>query len=618
VRALLDQDAAADKAIKDVKTILDDGKPEEAAKLATAALGQFGGGDQSSELARLKQEADAVVNATSPNNAVRRASLKAEAEAALTANNLRAAAIALEQATSMENDPALDAKLTDLRQKLQTYDDNRKRAAELRRDPTRIDEALTLLQQARDSWSTLVVQQEIDEAQLILERRRDRVGVADFEVLGEVGLPEAGRIVAAELLPHFRPRFDVVEQAQIQRIMAEMNLPASDVGDSLTAREQLGKATRLRYLVVGSLSSLGGVTLQARLVEVPTGLVVQTARLTAPSVEALTNKLKQVALILQMSDDQKALFEEALRQKVEAVKPIDPAPVAQLPPPPPPPAPAAPPPPPLVTFSPQPPALGGLVIEDFNRLPAVALVPAAPPPALGLVIAQNDPRRNRLFRLSLELGDNCFRRGLFKDALRHFTLALAIGGPRRELVLRIDSCRPLIAPPPPPPVVVVPPPIVIVPQPVVVIPQPVVIAPQPVIVVPPPPPVLVRPPVVLARPRVAVFGFLVNCRPGLVPPAASELFADQFAGYCRGSYEIIDRGEVCWYMGRLGLTMREVLNDPIARRCLAESLNARYFVFGSLRETASFDVETHLIDAETGSRTGTGKIHVKDQQELKL
>jgi tetratricopeptide (TPR) repeat protein len=124
--------------------------------------------------------------------------------------------------------------------------------------------------------------------------------------------------------------------------------------------------------------------------------------------------------------------------------------------------------------------------------------------------------------------------------------------------------------------------------------------------------------VVVVRPRVAVFGWVCSCRPGLVPPAASEVLADQFASYCRGSYEVIDRGEVCWYMGRLGLTMREVLNDPASRRCLAQALNARYFVFGSLRETASFDVETHLVDPETGTRTGTGKIHVKDQDELKL
>ena len=52
--------------------------------------------------------------------------------------------------------------------------------------------------------------------------------------------------------------------------------------------------------------------------------------------------------------------------------------------------------------------------------------------------------------------------------------------------------------------------------------------------------------------------------PTLVPPGATDALADQLASYLGGSYEIIDRGEVCWYMGKLGMTMREVLNDPVA------------------------------------------------------
>jgi tetratricopeptide (TPR) repeat protein len=608
VRTVLAQEAAADKAVQDVRTVLDDGKPEEAARLAGSALSQYGGGDKAEDLARLKQEAEAIVTAAAPDEtAVRRTSLKAEAERAIEDRNYRTAAVSLEQALALGDDPVLSKQLTEVRDKLQTYDENRRLAAELRRDPTRLEEAMTRLRTARKAWDTLQIQQEIEECQLVLERRRDRLSVADFEVLGEVGVANAGRTIAAELLPLFRPRFDLVERGQIARILNELNLEASDLGDSAVGRRELGRLARVRYLVVGSISSLGGVTLQARLVEVPTGLIVQTARISAPTVEALVPKLRQVALMLQMNDEQKLAFEEKLQNAVVAIKPIEAAPLAELPPPPPPPAPAAPPPPPIVTYSPRPPALGGMVIEDFRALPAVVMAPPPPPPALGLVIQRDDPRRHRLFRLSLELGDNCFRRGLFRDAHRHFSLALSIGGPRRELSLRLDSCRNFLPPPPPPPVVLIPPPVVRE-----------VIVPTPVIVAPPPSVVVVRPPVVILRPRVAVFGFLINCRPGLVPPAASELLAEQFASYCGGSYEIIDRGEVCWHMGRLGLTMREVMRDPISRRCLAQSLNARYFVFGAVQETASFNVETHLVDAETGARTGTGKIHVKDLQELKL
>src|SRR5262249_24272562 len=47
-------------------------------------------------------------------------------------------------------------------------------------------------------------------------------------------------------------------------------------------------------------------------------------------------------------------------------------------------------------------------------------------------------------------------------------------------------------------------------------------------------------------------------------------------------------------------------------------LNVRFIVFGAIVQTASFDVTSHMIDAETGARTGTGMIHVQDHQELKL
>jgi tetratricopeptide (TPR) repeat protein len=136
----------------------------------------------------------------------------------------------------------------------------------------------------------------------------------------------------------------------------------------------------------------------------------------------------------------------------------------------------------------------------------------------------------------------------------------------------------------------------------------VVVVPQPVVVVVPPP----------VRPRLAVFGFIVGAEPGLVPPAVGDWAADTFASYFGGTYELIDRGEVSWHMGRLGITMKDVFADPIARRCLAQSLNARFFVFGAIQQTSSFNVSTHLLDADSGARTGTGTIHVQDHAELKL
>src|SRR5947209_13407220 len=71
-------------------------------------------------------------------------------------------------------------------------------------------------------------------------------------------------------------------------------------------------------------------------------------------------------------------------------------------------------------------------------------------------------------------------------------------------------------------------------------------------------------------------------------------------------------------MGRLGLTVRDVATDPAARRWLGRAMNVRFFAFGIVQQTASFNVSTHIVDAESGARQGLGSIHVQDQQDLKL
>lgn len=601
VRAVLAQREAAARAVSDVKSVLEDGKPAEAAKLAGEALGQFGDGDLADELAKLQTQAEVEVTAATGNAAARSAALRSDAVAAVKDGNLRAAVIAYEQAQVLAPDDGAARALDDLRDRLRVYDDKRAQAVAARRDAVRLDEARAHLESARKVWDTPQVRQELDEVTLVIERRRDRVSVADFEVRGDVGLPAAGQTVAEELLPHLKRRFDLVERGQLSRVADELKLQSNDLFENTAGLRELGRLAKVRYLVVGSVTPLSGVTAQARLVEVATGLIVQTGRVSAPTIDELVRKLPQLGAMLQMSDEQKAAYEAELQRAVPVVTKIDDRPIEAIAPPPPPPQEnAVVTVPPIVTMAASPMPLGGVVIEDFaRRLPPPVIItplapPPPPPPALAVALAHDDPRRNRMVRLSLELGDNLFRRGRVQEAQRHFSLALTLTGPRREISLRLDNCR-RIAPPPPPPVVVVPPP-------------------RPVIGLP-----VVRPPVVFVPPvraRMAVFSF-VPSRPGLVPPAASDLLADQMASYF-GGYEVIDRGEVCWYMGRLGLTMAQLVNDPVSRRCLAEALNARFFVFGTLRETASMDVETHLIDNDTNQRTATATIHVRDQNELKL
>jgi hypothetical protein len=588
IQGLISEQTAAERTAQDLRGAISDGKADEAAQLANTALAQYGGGDVAPDLAKIKQTAEAVVTASVSDTGDRARRLRTDALAALADNNLRAAAISLDQALQFGDDADLRQKLDDVQGRLTRYDDNLRRARDLRRDPGKLEEAIAALQEAERAWSTLQVRQEIDDYSLALQKRRDRVGIADFEVRGDLGVPGIGRSVAEELLPALKSRFDVVERGQVGRVLEELQVQSADLIDQPASRQEVGRLAGVKYVVVGSLTPLCGITAQARLVEVRSGIIVQTARISAANPEALIARLPLLGQMLLMSDEQKLAFEQAQALKATEVRPIDPP--STIPPPPPPPAPDQPPPPPIVTYSPRPPGFGGLVLADFQALPPVVVT--APPPPAEVVIVREEPRR-RLFALSLELGDNAFRRGRYREAHRHFQLALTLGNDRAALQVRIDNCRPYLPPPPPPPVIVEPAPVVVVPQPVVV----------------------VAPPV---RPRLVVFNFFLNCEPGLVPPNVGDWAADNCAAAFGNSFEVVDRGEVCWYMGRLGVTMRDVMTDSSSRIALAQALNVRFFLFGAIEQTHSFNVTTHLIDAQSGARTGTGTIHVQDHNEIKL
>ena len=123
---------------------------------------------------------------------------------------------------------------------------------------------------------------------------------------------------------------------------------------------------------------------------------------------------------------------------------------------------------------------------------------------------------------------------------------------------------------------------------------------------------------IVARPRVAVIDFVTTGDPALVPPGLGAWAAENVAPYLCPPYDVADRGEVYWYMGRLGLTLRDVVVDPLARLYLGRALNARFVVLGTLRATpAGLDVMGYLIDTEAGVELNRGGILARDRGELK-
>src|SRR5262249_22668323 len=154
----IDQDAAARKTADDIEVILEQGKGVEAAQLAQAAMREFGDSDASGRLVKLKLQADALQGVQKgEDGATRFARFRGEGESALRDKNLRAAALAFEQALAARDDANLRKQYDDSRVALERYDDLRRKAAELRRDPESLEDALAALQEAAKCWDTLQV-----------------------------------------------------------------------------------------------------------------------------------------------------------------------------------------------------------------------------------------------------------------------------------------------------------------------------------------------------------------------------------------------------------------------------------------------------------------------------
>ncbi len=267
-----------------------------------------------------------------------------------------------------------------------------------------------------------------------------------------------------------------------------------------------------------------------------------------------------------MTDDQKMAFEQ--KQAADQAK-IPVAGAAPVPPAPAVPAANAVMPAPIVAATPLPPALGNVQIDLFNGFPQQPVIP---------VVVVDSPLRRRLLSIALELGDNFFNRGRFQEANRQYQIALglALGLPidTAPIQMRIDLTLPYMPP-----------------APFIAIPQ---------------------------RPRLAIFNFATFGNPLVVPPGLGPWTADNIAPYFNSTYDVMDRNELFWYMARSGLSLRDVAFDPAARLWLARAMNVRFFLFGIVNETRSFDVTTNLIDVENGYQVGGSRVHVQTSWELRL
>lgn len=138
--------------------------------------------------------------------------------------------------------------------------------------------------------------------------RKPRIAVADFKVVGDVGIKDAGKAVAELLLTRFSTdKYQLVERSHLATLLQEQKLTMAEIV-SKPALLKGGKLKGVSYLVVGSVVRLGNLAISARLVDVHTGDIAQTADSSAQDALGLQVSLSEVARVLQMTSDQKRQY----------------------------------------------------------------------------------------------------------------------------------------------------------------------------------------------------------------------------------------------------------------------------------------------------------------------
>jgi tetratricopeptide (TPR) repeat protein len=573
LRSRMAHEKAADRLADDIEVIVNEGRTEEAIKLLREPLRHFSDTPAAARLARLARQATALLAVQLEDKKAAFTRVRQEFEAARKQKNLWAAVIAGEQALTLGDDPQLSSDLAGLQSALSQYEQLRARAAELRRSPERLEECLQALGEAVTLSDNLALRREIDDTELALKARRPRLAVADFDVPEDIGVPGAATLIAREIGLALSGEFDQPERDEFAKTVRDLNLTHVLADDS--AWRQLGQIARVRYLVIGRVTLHGGIGVQALLIDTSTGFVVQSARVVARTPAELPLRLPQLAHLLRKSDGQKLALERfAARETAVPARKADP----QTPVPPAPEAPASEGArPSRLTAYPRSPGFGSnLQPAQFQDLPAPPKS-GQPYPALPTPSEREREFRRRLLFVALEAGDDLFQRGRFPAALRLFEFCLELHPEMREVRLRVDRCRPL-APP------------------------------------------AIETPVPTPKPRLAVADFPAFDRDWLASDFdyLGQAVAERIGPYFGASYELVDRAEWHWWMGRLGITYQDLITDRVARVYLCRALNVRYVLFGDVTVTAGYDASAYLVDAEYGFVVGAARTHGANRPNLKM
>ncbi len=128
-----------------------------------------------------------------------------------------------------------------------------------------------------------------------------RVAVVEFDVKGDLGIKDAGAIVAEWMISSIGKtgKFDLKERVLLKKVLEEQKLVLSGIMDNKETVTKIGKLYGIKGIIAGGVLRWGNtISVTARLIDTTTGSIIRTCDLKTSNVDEIPNKIDDLALIL--------------------------------------------------------------------------------------------------------------------------------------------------------------------------------------------------------------------------------------------------------------------------------------------------------------------------------
>jgi formylglycine-generating enzyme required for sulfatase activity len=154
----------------------------------------------------------------------------------------------------------------------------------------------------------------------ISEATKMSVAVVEFDVKGDLGIKDAGAIIAEWMINAVDKtgRFNLKERVLLKKVLDEQNIGMAGLIKGDTAA-RIGEIYGVKGLITGSVFKWGNViSITARLIDTNSGSILKTAGLKATEIDSIPNRIDELALIIcgNLSEQKETSIEASIEKKI--------------------------------------------------------------------------------------------------------------------------------------------------------------------------------------------------------------------------------------------------------------------------------------------------------------